>query len=103
LRKLALDARTTRLRRPWIAPLVSQRIPVHRIPLHVRDDRDTPLIGAECEKQTSISEKAKEKYFCAPNLNGATALMRFTKFDFSHTGFWWRFAPGKRRSALKSN
>jgi len=88
-------ARTTRLRRPRIAPLVSQRIPVHRIPHHVRDDRDTPLIGAECEKQTSYSEKAKEKYFCAPNLNVTTALMRFTKFDFSRTRCPIAFAQGR--------
>jgi hypothetical protein len=38
------EARTTRLRRPLQAPLVSRRQSVHRIPLHVRDDRDTPLL-----------------------------------------------------------
>jgi hypothetical protein len=40
-------------------PLVCRHIHVHRIPLHVRDDRDTPLAGAELGKQTSISEKEK--------------------------------------------
>src|ERR1700741_1009512 len=67
------------------SPLVSQHLRVHRIPHHVCDARDTPLIGAECEKQTSYSEKAKAKYLFAPILNATTTLMRFTKFDFSRT------------------
>ena len=38
-------ARTTRLRRPRMMPLVNRHIPVHRVPPHVRDDRDTPLLS----------------------------------------------------------
>ena len=56
-------ARTTRLRRPRIAPLVSQRIPVHRIPLHVRDDRDTPLTGAERAERNHNLRKNESELF----------------------------------------
>ena len=52
-------ARTTRLRRPRIVPLVNRHIPVHRIPPHVRDDRDTPLCSVRNEvliRQIRISE-----------------------------------------------
>jgi hypothetical protein len=33
------------------ALLVSQPIRVHRIPLHVRDDRDTPLVSVRNERE----------------------------------------------------
>ena len=56
-------ARTTRLRRPRIAPLVGQRIPVHRIPHHVRDDRDTPLTGAERDQGNHNFRKNERELF----------------------------------------
>jgi hypothetical protein len=41
------SARTTRLRRPRNVTLVSRDISVHRIPPHVRDDREPPLLSGE--------------------------------------------------------
>ena len=40
-------ARTTRLHRPRKATIVSRDIRVHRIPPHVRDDREPPLLSGE--------------------------------------------------------
>ena len=38
---------------------------VHRIPPHVRDDRETPLLARrDGESKPHISEKRKTKYFC---------------------------------------
>jgi hypothetical protein len=37
-------------------PLISRHQPVHRIPLHVRDDAYAPLAGAEQRKSIMISE-----------------------------------------------
>jgi hypothetical protein len=57
-------ARTTQFRRPQDAPLVSQHIHVHRIPHHVRDDRDTPLLSARNGTNKSLfSEKRKRNIF----------------------------------------
>jgi hypothetical protein len=56
-------ARTTRLRRPRKGPLVSQRLRVHRIPLHVRDDAYAPRVGAERTEASIISEKMKSGFF----------------------------------------
>jgi hypothetical protein len=39
--------RTTRLRRPQANAFVGSAAHVHRIPLRVRDDRDTPLRRSE--------------------------------------------------------
>jgi hypothetical protein len=65
-------------------PAVNRPIPVHRIPHHVRDDRDTPLTPARNgEEEITIYEKAKENYFWRGGLERGTALMRFGNFRFS--------------------
>jgi hypothetical protein len=39
---------------------------VHRIPPHVRDDRDTPLLSRrDARRKAHISEKRKQNIFCA--------------------------------------
>jgi hypothetical protein len=45
LERLRRGVRTTRLRRPQARALVRSAVHVHRIPLRVRDDRETPLRG----------------------------------------------------------
>ena len=53
-------ARTTRLRRPQGSALVSRTACVHRIPPHVRDDRETPLMERrDGGSKSRISEKRK--------------------------------------------
>ena len=48
------------------APLVPRHQPVHRIPRHVRDDRDTPLVGAERGRPYTRSNCWKTEIFlCA--------------------------------------
>jgi hypothetical protein len=44
-------------------PYVFRHQPVHRIPLHFRDDAYAPRAGAEREEQIIISEKANDLYF----------------------------------------
>jgi len=69
-------------------PAVNRPIPVHRIPHHVRDDRDTPLTPARNgEEEIISSEKAKEDYFCAEVLKASTSLMRFANFESSRGDF----------------
>ncbi|MGE5157717.1 MAG: hypothetical protein ACM3OF_06165 [Gemmatimonas sp.] len=50
------------VRRPCRSSVGTSR--VHRIPLRVRDDAYAPSSGTERRKETSISGKTKEKYFC---------------------------------------
>src|SRR5450631_4333192 len=45
------------------AALVSRAARVHRIPLNVRDDRDTPLGKAGWRDPTTFSEKRKKNIF----------------------------------------
>jgi hypothetical protein len=52
--------RTWRIRLP--------RQSVHRNPRYVRDDRDTPLIGAGCGEMTIIFRKPEAEYFCGTGL-----------------------------------
>jgi hypothetical protein len=64
-------------------PLVNRHIGVHRIPHHVRDDRDTPLVSAAERGEENINfGKMKEDYFCGTVLNAITILMRLAKFVF---------------------
>jgi hypothetical protein len=50
-------------------PLVNRHIPVHRIPPHVRDDRDTPLGSVRNEGAYTPNQKfGKQEYFCAQGL-----------------------------------
>jgi hypothetical protein len=63
-------------------PVVNRPIPVHRIPRHARDDRDTPLTPARNgEEESMYFGKTKEVYFRAEVLNAVTGLMRLPKFD----------------------
>jgi hypothetical protein len=56
--------RTTRLRRPPQAPFVIGTISVHRIPPHVRDDRETPLVwGGTADDMQLIWVRRERKYF----------------------------------------
>jgi hypothetical protein len=44
-------------------PYVYRHIPVHRIPLHVRDDAYAPCVGAERANYRPILVSGKQKYF----------------------------------------
>src|SRR5712664_562197 len=51
--------------------LVSRNFRVHRIPPHVRDDREPPLSSGETgEVKSVICPTAKAKYFCAKGWTG---------------------------------
>ena len=66
-------------------PRVTRHRGVHRIPHHVRDDRDTPLLPARNEANlTTCSEKAKVEYFCDDMLTGSSGLISFTKIRNIH-------------------
>ncbi|WP_407175894.1 hypothetical protein [Bradyrhizobium sp. STM 3562] len=56
---------------------------VHRIPLHVRDDRDTPLAGAERTHLSTISENTKQKNFCGKDWTAQISLKVQAKIDFA--------------------
>ena len=59
-------ARTTRLRRPPKPRSSVEAFRVHRIPPHVRDDREPPLSSGETgEVKSVICPTAKAKYFRA--------------------------------------
>jgi hypothetical protein len=77
-------ARTTRLRRPRTRRSSIGTPRVHRIPLHVRDDRDTPLfsVAERCE-QTLNSVKTKDKYFRLEHWTPQIGLNEQVKFDLS--------------------
>src|SRR3979490_3295254 len=52
--------------------LVSRNFRVHRIPPHVRDDREPPLSSGETgEVKSVICPTAKAKYFCAEGWTGS--------------------------------
>ena len=52
-----------------LMPLVSQHQPVHRIPLHVRDDAYAPLVGAEREGLDHNFRKNERQIFFARGLD----------------------------------
>jgi hypothetical protein len=59
---------------------------VDRSPLHVRDDRDTPLcFEAGWRKQNMISEKTKVNYFCTEDWTAQINLKRQRKSAFTRT------------------
>ena len=96
-------ARTTRLRRPRACRSSIGTPRVHRIPLHVRDDRDTSLDSvAERGEQTPCSVKTNDKYFCAEDWTAQISLNGHPKFDFSRMRFlpigMVRGRPGKGNS-----
>jgi len=62
--------RTTRLRRPPQAPLVLRRQSVHRIPPHVRDDRERPLRSGTRKFVEMICPTGQAEYFCAKGWTG---------------------------------
>ena len=51
-------------------PYVYRRIPVHRIPLHVRDDAYAPRVGAERANYRPTLVSGKQKYFWHGSLTG---------------------------------
>jgi hypothetical protein len=56
-------ARTTRLRRTPACALVKRAANVHRIPPHVRDDHDTPLLPGGMERFVRVSWGWSQEYF----------------------------------------
>ncbi len=80
-------ARTTRLRRPHPCRSSVSTACVRRLPLHVRDDRDTPLqVGAEWGQSITIFGKTKAEYFCAKGWTGQISLMELVNFLCSRRG-----------------
>jgi hypothetical protein len=72
--------RTTRLRRPPQAPFVVGTIRVHRIPPHVRDDRETPLWkGGMAGVVILIWGEREAEYFCRQDWTGQISLIRHDK------------------------
>jgi hypothetical protein len=66
-----------------LLPLVSRHIRVHRIPLHVRDDRDTPLVSVRNGLSKSrIPKKRNNNIFAGKYWTTQISLMRLEKFDF---------------------
>jgi hypothetical protein len=85
-------ARTTQLRRPRQAPLVSQRRRVHRIPPRVRDDRDTPLVPErDGDRICMTSDYRKDKYFSFSIWTCQIRLKRLDKFEFWRNAFFKAF------------
>ncbi len=102
----ATGARTTRFDRPRhcrssCAPLlIAHELPrpaiscAHDIVastasrLHVRDDRDTPLVDeAGCEKEDTLLIKRKENYFLRGDWTTQITLIRLRKFVFTRARF----------------
>jgi hypothetical protein len=98
-------ARTTRLRRPQMSPLVSQRVRVHRIPrLTSRDDRDPSLCKRGGIPQgLRFSRKLQARYFCCENLNRPARLILLGKFRFTRSKNRKGFVKIQRGSGAGSN
>ena len=64
-----------------------KRLGVHRIPPHVRDDRETPLVwdGMATNKPVIWVER-KQEYFSRDDWTGQITLIRFNKFPCGRTG-----------------
>ena len=89
-------ARTTRLRRPCSRRSSVGAIHVHRIPHHVRDDRDTPLAGAERGPVNHDFRKSETAIFLRAHLERANHLDAACKIRLSVQAL---FVP---RSVLRS-
>ena len=62
-------------------PFVNGTLRVHRIPPHVRDDRETPLIGGGTAWDMQVIWAAVEAvYFSGEDWTGQISLKRFRKF-----------------------
>jgi len=59
-----------------------RRIPVHRIPRHARDDRDTPHTGAEREGGKHYFRKNESDLFCEEGLERANRFDAACKIRF---------------------
>jgi hypothetical protein len=112
----ATDARTTRLRRPQQCRSSCALVTAHELlrpatrlkahatssrpphpALHVRDDRDTPLlVEAGCAREPPISEKQKRNIF-ARGLDDPISLIGLAKFVFTRTRFAGPLSPHQRR------
>ncbi len=57
------------------APYVYQRLHVHRLPHHVRDDAYAPRAGAEWRQEIMFFGKLKAVYFYQKILTGLTGLI----------------------------
>jgi hypothetical protein len=69
-----------------VGALVSSAACVHRIPLRVRDDRDTPLEWSETVVDIEVIWVGRErKYFCKWDWTGQIRLKRFNKLVFQKT------------------
>jgi hypothetical protein len=66
-----------------LATLVSRRRRVHRIPPHVRDDRDTPLLWSGMRANNHTFLKNRSKIFFATALDGPSLLNRLAKLVFA--------------------
>jgi hypothetical protein len=67
-----------------LAPFVKSAACVHRIPLHVRDDRERPSDGAgRGELVEMICPTAKGKYFYQRDWTTQISLIRLDKSGFS--------------------
>jgi hypothetical protein len=69
------------------APFVIGTISVHRIPPHVRDDRETPLgWGGTTKDIVLIWVKLEQEYFCGSDWTAGIRLIQFNKSGFQNDG-----------------
>jgi hypothetical protein len=73
--------------------LVWRTVRVHRIPPHVRDDRETPLAEAGRRQATIFSRKTEAEYFSQQGWTVESALNHLAKFESRRTIFVISEAP----------
>ena len=71
-----------------LAPLVQRRYRVHRIPPHVRDDREAPSCRGGTAGREHSFRFSESKIFVRGELTTQISLNRFTKLEFRRMRFF---------------